>query len=160
MPEAIRSSNGPPLRAVFHSSFTVSSVERSLEFYRDILGMTVVVDQVSDNRYISELVGLPDVNLRAVYLELPGDRYRLELIEYIHPRSEAGPTPINGVGGTHLCFYVDDLEAVYEALSARGVEFVSPPVDIAAGANLGARGVYLRDPDGITLELHQTAARQ
>jgi catechol 2,3-dioxygenase-like lactoylglutathione lyase family enzyme len=152
------SSHRPSLRAVFHSSFTVSNMERSLEFYRDILGMAVVVDQVSDTRYVSELTGLADVKLRAVYLELPGDRHRLELLEYIHPRAQAGPTPINGVGGTHLCFYVDDLQAVYEAFSARGVEFVSPPVDIAAGANTGARGVYLRDPDGITLELHQPAA--
>jgi hypothetical protein len=38
-----------------------------------------------------------------------------------------------------------------------GVEFCSPPVAITAGANRGGFTCYLRDPDGITLELFQPA---
>ena len=50
---------------------------------------------------------------------------------------------------------VDDLDAMYQELSRQGVEFVSPPVTIDAGANTGAKGLYLRDPDGFTIELFQ-----
>ena len=50
--------------------------------------------------------------------------------------------------------------AAYEELKARGVEFRSPPVEITAGANQGGWGVYLLDPDGITVELFQRPGKR
>jgi catechol 2,3-dioxygenase-like lactoylglutathione lyase family enzyme len=143
--------------SVFHSSFTVSDLDASLAFYRDRLGLEVVMEQYSDHPYISQLVGFEDAKLRVAFVRVPGDRYLLELIEYVNPRGGGSPPPVNSVGGTHLCFYVADLEAAHRSLVEAGVQFVSEPVDIRAGVNSGARGVYLRDPDGITLELHQRA---
>jgi extradiol dioxygenase family protein len=58
-----------------------------------------------------------------------------------------------------VSFVVDDLDAVYRDLSARGVRFKSPPVVIDHGRNAGAKAVYLLDPDDITLELVQPARR-
>ena len=54
---------------------------------------------------------------------------------------------------------VEDLEATYAELKAKGVRFKSEPVEINHGRNAGAKAVYLFDPDDITLELVQPAAR-
>ncbi len=54
---------------------------------------------------------------------------------------------------------VDDLDATYAELRARGVRFKSAPVDITHGRNAGAKAVYFFDPDDITLEMIQPARR-
>jgi hypothetical protein len=52
---------------------------------------------------------------------------------------------------------VDDLDAARAELSLRGVQFRSRPVTVDAGANKGAKGLYLLDPDAITVELFRRA---
>jgi len=85
----------------------------------------------------------------------------LELFEYISPTG-AAPTRIEprDVGTAHLCFLVDDLAEMHRRLVDAGVEtFVSPPVLVDTGINTGGYGVYLRDPDGIVLEIFQPPKR-
>ena len=63
------------------------------------------------------------------------------------------------VGASHLCFLVDDLPAFYEQLRQNGVaSFVSPPVEVDTGINTGGYALYVRDPDGIMVELFQPPA--
>jgi lactoylglutathione lyase len=59
-------------------------------------------------------------------------------------------------GTAHTAYYVDDLDALYADLVARGVKSVSPPVTPTIGPNQGGRAVYLIDPDGIRVELIQS----
>jgi hypothetical protein len=55
---------------------------------------------------------------------------------------------------------VDDLRALYERLVAAGVDtFFSAPVEVDTGVNRGGFALYLRDPDGIPVELFQPPAR-
>jgi hypothetical protein len=46
---------------------------------------------------------------------------------------------------------------MYGRLREEGIEFFSPPVAVDSGENSGAAAVYLRDPDGVILELFQQA---
>jgi hypothetical protein len=50
---------------------------------------------------------------------------------------------------------VSDLNAIYEAIKDEGITFVSGPVEVDTGANAGGAALYLKDPDGITMELFQ-----
>jgi catechol 2,3-dioxygenase-like lactoylglutathione lyase family enzyme len=59
----------------------------------------------------------------------------------------------NNVGSAHLALLVDDIHARYERMRSVGVVFRNPPVEITQGANAGGFACYLRDPDGITIEL-------
>ena len=43
--------------AIRHGSFTVRNVEQSLRFYRDVLGMEVLVDQAPDAEHLGHMVG-------------------------------------------------------------------------------------------------------
>ena len=150
---------------LWHTSFTVSDLERSVRFYRDLLGLEVVHRQVQDNEYTRLLVGVPGAVLNVAQLCVPGlgsgpSGHHLELIEYVGEPPVEPRIGTRYVGAPHLAFATDDLNADHERLRAAGVTFVSDPVAITAGKNEGGMAVYLRDPDGITLELVQAPKRQ
>jgi catechol 2,3-dioxygenase-like lactoylglutathione lyase family enzyme len=80
----------------------------------------------------------------------------IELFQYLAPSGRVADVESKNVGAAHLCFIVDDLDALYARLRAEGVDsFVSPPVEVDTGINAGGRALYLRDPDGIRVELFQ-----
>ena len=141
-----------------HTSFTVSNLERSLEFYHGLLGFEVLhLRPQITNRYFREIVGFPDGLIKGAFLAIPGTQHRLELFEYVQPRGTPADVRTNNPGSAHMALYVDDLRSIYEALRARGVQFRSPPVYLDEGPNIGGWAVYMLDPDGITIELFQAA---
>ena len=149
------------VRSFHHTSFTVSDMERSLAFYRDLLGMQVVVDRRTSDTYLSTITGFPNVRLHIVYLQLDvrtAISWSLSSIRATRAKPHPFGRMTPGVG--HLCFVVEDLPALYEQLRAAGTTFVSPPVEITAGVNKGGYAVYLRDPDGSPLELLQPPAKR
>lgn len=148
------------VRAIWHFSFTVSDIQRSIAFYRDILGMELVHTQEQANPYTRKLVGYPDAHLKVAMLKTPADTcspstHVLELVEYVAPRGVKIDTATRNAGSAHLAFVVDDIFAAYESLRRQGVRFRSEPVAIEAGANRGGYTVYFLDPDDITLEIVQ-----
>jgi catechol 2,3-dioxygenase-like lactoylglutathione lyase family enzyme len=143
------------LKSWHHTSFTVSDMERSLAFYRDLLGLRVTADMQPEADYPARVTGYPGATFRIVYLRLGDDPHLLELIQYTTGQGAPLRPATNRPGCAHICFLVDDLPAAYERLRAQGVAFVSPPVPITQGVNRGGFAVYLRDPDGATIELLQ-----
>ncbi|HZS88036.1 MAG TPA: VOC family protein [Chloroflexota bacterium] len=144
------------LTAIHHTSLTVSDLERSVQFYTD-LGMQVLLRQTPGGTYLQKITGFPDAHIKQAHLAVNGTGHRLELFEYVSPAGQPVRSRNCDPGNTHLAFLVDDLDAMYAQLKERGVECVSPPVTIDAGANVGGKGLYLRDPDGFTIELFQPA---
>lgn len=150
-----------PIRGAHHTGFTVANLERSLTFYRDVLGLEVIGEQLGTAEYLSAVTGFPGVRLKLGFLKAPGDDHILELLEYVSHPTEPTSRETNRPGNGHLCFVVDDADAWYNDLRAKGVEFISPgPVLITAGINQGGRAAYFRDPDGFTLEILQPAPRR
>jgi catechol 2,3-dioxygenase-like lactoylglutathione lyase family enzyme len=148
-------------RLIHHTGYTVGDLDRSLHFYRDLLGMEVVATQEKKGGYLAAIVGYPDAHVRMAHLRVPGADHVVELFEYVAP-SGAAPATIEprNVGASHLCFVMDDLPTLYERLRAAGVDsFVSPPVEVDTGINAGGLALYLRDPDGIPVELFQPPRR-
>jgi catechol 2,3-dioxygenase-like lactoylglutathione lyase family enzyme len=146
---------------VFHFSFTVSDIERSIDWYTRVLGLELVHRQRQDNEYTQILVGIPGAMLEVAQFAVPGvqparSSHMLELVEYLTPRVEpSAPLAVNSVGCPHLALMVDDIHERYGRMREQGVEFVNPPVEITAGANAGGFTCYFHDPDGITLEILQ-----
>jgi catechol 2,3-dioxygenase-like lactoylglutathione lyase family enzyme len=148
-------------RGIHHTGYTVSNLDRSLEFYQGLLGFELVGRQDKEGGYLGEIVGYPDCKVRQAHLRIPGSEHVVELFEYVSPAGEAnGPFLPPNVGTSHLCILTDDLPALYDRLVEAGVDtFVSPPVLVDTGFNTGGYGLYLRDPDGIPVELFQPAQR-
>lgn len=148
----------------WHFSFTVSDIDVSVAFYRDLLGLELIHQQEQDNDYTRSLVGFPDASLRIAQLAVPGQAvgvsgHHLELVEYVVPRGTPYGQGRNRPGAAHLAFCVTDAQATHERLTAAGVRFVSPPQAITAGVNTGGWTCYFLDPDDITLELVQPPPR-
>ena len=141
-------------RTIHHTSFTVSNIDHSLAFYRDILGMEVVVERDVETGYLKDLMGFSPLRLRLVFLKL-GDVF-LELIQYLTPTGKPVDTTKNNPGTAHICFLVDDIREAYEHLVSNGVRVQSVPVAITFGPNKGGYALFMFDPDGIPLELLQT----
>ena len=141
--------------SLLHTGLTVRDLERSLAFYRDTLGMETVFEQEKQGGYLAEIVGYEDAHVRMAHLAFPGDPHRLELFQYLEPEGRGDPCEPRDIGITHVCMVVEDIGPIVERLRAAGTDFYCDPVDVDTGANAGGVGVYLRDPDGITLELFQ-----
>jgi len=148
----------------WHFSFTVSDIERSIEFYRDVLGLDLVHRQEQANAYTRKFVGYPDAHLKVAQFRIAAamptrSGHLLELVEYVAPRGERVDTRTLNPGTAHLAFQVDDAQREYERMRALGVRFRTEPVAIEAGINRGGFTCYFLDPDDITLEIVQPPAR-
>jgi catechol 2,3-dioxygenase-like lactoylglutathione lyase family enzyme len=136
-----------------HPGITIKHVERSLRFYGDTLGIEHTVSQVSDQPYLARVTGVPGCSLKIGFARVEGDDVPLEFIEYVNP--PAGRAQIGfGIPGTpHLCWQVDNLDSAYGRLVAGGVTLCGAPHTLVDGPWREARGVFLRDPDGLLVEL-------
>lgn len=143
----------PAIMRPHHTGLTVRDLQRSLEFYRDVLGFEEVFGWNPRAPYIGELVGYPTVDLHATILRLPGSDVYLELLEYRNVETEHVATANANPGTAHIAFFVEDLDELYQSLKEQGVASVSPPVTPTIGPNKDGRAVYMIDPDGFRVEL-------
>ena len=137
-----------------HTGFVVADMERSLEFYRDVLELRVQREMVMDGEVVSQMTGFDNARVHIAYL---GNdmRHAVELVQFLEPVVTPWERPPrNRVGTAHLGLIVDDVDAFYENLSAKGMEFVSPPALRPGAEYPWARKVcFVYDPDGNMLEL-------
>ena len=108
-----------------HVALRAVKFEETKAFYTETLGMPVVA-------------GIPGTPV--AFIDIGGTT--IELV----PAQEAGPKPVSGLA--HLAFQVDDVDAAYEELAAKGITFHVTPRDMG-----DIRLAFFSDPDGNELEL-------
>ena len=141
------------IKRLEHVALSVSDMEGSLAFYRDLLGMRVIRDLEPGigGKKLGAVVGMPSCRARIVHLDLGGTM--LELFQYLDPIGK----PLSlahkqaDIGFMHIGFSSDDIRADYRRLEAEGIEFISEPVEFRPGIWI----VYFRGPDGEVCELRQ-----
>jgi len=141
------------LRGMRHTGFVVSDLERSLELYRDTLGLREVRRGEIKGEFISKVVNVPDAHLRTAHLQHPDGGHLLELIQYVAPRGKRNEHATQDVGTPHLALELEDLEAILPKLKQKGVSVPGEVLTVSEGERKGAKVAYARDPDGIILEL-------
>jgi catechol 2,3-dioxygenase-like lactoylglutathione lyase family enzyme len=119
----------------------VSNYARSLAFYRDVLGATVV-------REFPGTLGFLSFGGSQILLTVSGGPTQDKPTVNFSP-----PADMDRVSN-ELAIRVPDCFAAYEVLRSRGAQFLTPPVDW--GYEIRA---FFRDPDGHLLELSQTGKR-
>lgn len=149
------SDSPPELASVHHVGISVQDVGRTVQFWSSFLGVEPRWRQVLDATYLGEVTGYPGVNLDASVIELPGG-VLLEILDYQKVDKAPNDMATANPGNVHICLRVTDIEAMRRRAIECGATPTSPgAIEITEGPNQGAKGCYLRDPDGITLELLQ-----
>ncbi len=139
-----------------HHGFTVSDLDRSIAFYRDLLGLAVVrVSERSNLPAYDTILGYPDVKLRIAILSHPVNEFILELVQYINPPGRTRDIENRWVGASHVACEVSDVDAMYRKLKEAGHGAINPPADVVRDGKCVARAMYALDPDGISIELFQ-----
>ena len=141
--------------AADHTGITVTNLERSLAFWQGVLGFELSHRAHQKGELAAEITGVPGAEIQLAVLKTPTG-HKIELLEYLAPpdRKHVAPRPCD-VGSVHVALTVDDLDAVLSAIAPLGWKTAGEPQMLAVGPNAGRRVVYVRDPDGTTIEFMQ-----
>jgi catechol 2,3-dioxygenase-like lactoylglutathione lyase family enzyme len=129
----------------WHIGLTVSDMDRSLTFYREVVGMEVTADDRHlDNRaFFDPLTDNPGAQLRVAWLT--DGSFILQLVQYLAKGGDTLALRHNNVGSPHLSFYVPDVHAKRAEVEARGDVVITSEV-------IADRSFYVVDPDGVPVE--------
>jgi catechol 2,3-dioxygenase-like lactoylglutathione lyase family enzyme len=160
-PATPRAASPPTAQSVDAVGMTVSDMDRSVAFFKDVLTFELVSDvEVSGPEY-DRLQGVFGTRMRIVRMRL-GDE-QIELTEYLAPRGR--PMPVdsrsNDLWFQHVAIIVSDMDAAYARLRQHKVEHASPEPQRLPDWNPAAGGItafYFKDPDGHPLEILQFPA--
>lgn len=134
-----------------HAAVSVANLDRSVAFYRDLLGFQLIrILEPRDDARLGIVAGLPGAKARIAHLQFGANL--LEIFEYVAPRGQPVSHTQADHGFSHIGFRTDDAHGDYARLQAQGVEFISAPVEFRPGVWV----VYFRGPDGEICELRQT----
>ena len=132
-----------------HTGIICKDIEKSLHFYRDLLGLDVIQDFWDSSDYINKITGIKQGNVHMIKLKAD-DGSVLELLDYeTHPTKTINFEVYN-VGACHLALQVNNIDEAYQQLTKYGVEFISGPVLSSEGI---AKVCFCFDPDKTRIEL-------
>ena|ERR1700741_4050214 len=140
-----------------HTGITVSNLERSLTFWRDVLGFELSHTAHQTGELARQITGVGGSEIKLAVVKTPSG-HKIELLEYLAPadRKHADIRPCD-IGHAHVALLVDSLDAILEEIAASGWKAAGKPQTLKTGPNAGKRVVYVRDPDGTTIEFMQVA---
>ena len=145
--------------SVDHINLVVSDLERSVDFYTNVLGFRETQRAELEGEWIETIIGLETVKASVAYVVSPAGQPRLELLQYHSPIGDgfqANSIP-NTLGLRHLALSVDNIDSAVQRLREAGTELLSRPVVVPTDVIQHSTGqkilCYFHDPDGILLEL-------
>ena len=135
--------------SVRHVGVVVNDVEKSLLFYRDLLGFSIVNDQLETGKSIETFLGLSNAKVRTIKMKSDSGAM-IELLNFINPMGYGKPLELYNFGCTHFALTVDNLDLLYNLLINNGIRFVNPP---SLSENGLAKVAFCKDPEGTFIEL-------
>jgi glyoxylase I family protein len=127
----------------------VRDLEATISFFTD-LGLTVVGRDTVSGEWTDTAVGLDGNHAKIAMLQTPDGQGRLELFEYIHPKSiESEPTRPNDIGMHRVAFSVDDIDKALQIAAKHGCR----PLRGVATYEDVYKLAYVRGPSGIIVML-------
>lgn len=148
----------PGIRGMEHVGITVPDIDEACTFFTDILGAEVLFTAAEnfegEGDWMHEHL---NVDPRAVikefrYIRL-GNGTNLEVFQYDVSDQAKEPLKNSDIGGHHMAFYVDDMNAAIDFLKGKGVRILGEPTSYEDGPNLGLTWCYFLSPWGLQLEI-------
>jgi catechol 2,3-dioxygenase-like lactoylglutathione lyase family enzyme len=138
------------ITAYRHTGVNVTHLGRAIDFYCDLLGLTLVERRTEQGRYIDGLTGLEGVLLHWAKVGSP-DGILIELVQFASKKhiKPSKRRDYATIGCNHLCFTIQGIEKLYAKLTEAGVRChpiqQDPPGKV--------RNMVCYDPDGTIIEL-------
>ena len=149
-------------KGVSHIAVCVADLEKSLEFYRDILGLTVKLHTTQEmaRRPGAESAEMYERPRKArtvanVWFDGPASPQPF-LVLTSHPGDQVGGEPIklDQKGISHISFEVGDVKAYAQELIAKGVPLAGTIEDFTDESG-NVRTIFVYDPDGILVQFDE-----
>jgi catechol 2,3-dioxygenase-like lactoylglutathione lyase family enzyme len=133
--------------ATDHTGITVTNLERSLAFWRDVLGFELSHRPHQTGKLASEITGVPGAEISIAVLK--GYGHKIELLEYLAPadHKHVNVRPCD-VGSAHVAFTVDNLDAVLGAVAASDWKTAGKPQTSNRARTLGSASFMFAIPTG------------
>lgn len=153
-------------KGIQHTGFITKNIDKCYEFYTKLPGVKVVFPlHIEDGNVVKKLTGYENAKIRNFYIQIGGDNInsqsdlgvaRVEFIEYLEPIGKQLDLETNAGGNSHICILTDSIEEDYKKFKQMGL-WISELVEIEyeEGGLKGVKLLYLRDPDGRSVELMQ-----
>jgi glyoxylase I family protein len=145
-----------------HVAIVVHDLRTMVEFYTNVLGWLVVKEYEIDGEDFSRGIGVDRAAAKGVHLVVPGCQLMVELLQFAGANpANGGESRADGHGFRHVAFWVDDIDALVEEISAKGGRFVTPQAVLVTKPPTvaGIRFIYMKDPEGNIIEFNRTERR-
>lgn len=139
-----------------HTGFITDDIEASVKFWTEVMGFEAKPIGERVQPWIGTFMGVPGANVRLVHLY--GHGGHIEFIEFRTPKGEPVRPAGNAPGAAHVCLRLKDVAGLREDILAAGGSEQGEFVAIGEGIAAGLRGLYMRDPLGILIELVELPA--
>jgi catechol 2,3-dioxygenase-like lactoylglutathione lyase family enzyme len=149
----------PGMYGMEHIGFTVPDINEACDWFERILGAETLYTAATDFRHDDDdwMQEHLHVHPRAVIREFRymriGNGTNFEVFEYEAPDQDRTPPKNSDIGGHHLAFYVEDIDAAIAYLKENDVEVLGEPTAYTEGPNLGLTWCYFLAPWGLQLEV-------
>jgi catechol 2,3-dioxygenase-like lactoylglutathione lyase family enzyme len=148
-----------PKSGLDHVGLTVPDIEAATTLFHALLGTTVLFDmgpfQADDDWMAANLRVHPRAVLRQLRMLALPHGGMLELFQYEGPGSEPAVPANSQIGGNHVAFRVDDVDAAVARAHALGLQVQGDVKRLADGPGRGLSWVYVLAPWGQQLEFVQ-----
>ena len=146
----------PDVAGVGNFSHIVSNLDKSIEFYRDVLGLELTAPPApfSPNPAIMKLGNTIGAQSHIAVMKIPGAGIGLELIDYKDIERKPARPRFQDPGTGNLAILVKDIDMVAARLKQAGAHVLTAagvPVDIQGRE----KGFFVQDPDGFIVEVTQ-----
>jgi catechol 2,3-dioxygenase-like lactoylglutathione lyase family enzyme len=143
---------------IHHVSLTVTDLERTIDFYQNTIGMRLVARKHRQAGDLgSALFGAEAGEAEILIADMELGDTRIEFIQYVRPATKAYGGDPSVAGSAHVAILTWDIEGEFHRLQAAGVRFHTPVRTVRDPGRPVWRWCYFRDPDGICVELVESA---
>jgi catechol 2,3-dioxygenase-like lactoylglutathione lyase family enzyme len=144
------------ITAFNHTSFTVGDMDRAVRFWTEAMGFRAASVSERAGGWQEQVTGVPGAQLLVAHLH--GHGHHMEFIQYLGRPQEGARYAPDAAGAAHVCFEVSDIWSVADKLVAAGATWQGEIAEVTHGSMRGCYAAYVRDPNGILIELVQLPA--
>jgi catechol 2,3-dioxygenase-like lactoylglutathione lyase family enzyme len=155
---AVSAESIPGMLGHDHTGVTVPNIKEAITFFTDVVGCKEAMSfgPFSDDKgtFMADLLNVhPRAKIHQITMMRCGNGSNIELFQYESPDQQNAIPKNSDIGGHHIAFYVEDINAAAKYLKDKGIRTLMGPLPVDQGPAAGQAIIYFFAPWGLQLEL-------